>query len=58
MLGIPRKNKAKERDPEKEFRLAVGVLMRAECERHTNCDICRFKDAKLECVTVMRECGV
>ena len=56
MWGLKRKNK--ERDPEKEFRMAVGILMKAECERRTNCTECPFKDAKLECVTVMRECGV
>lgn len=56
MWGLPKKSK--ERDPEKEFRLAVGLLIKAECERHTNCDICRFKDSGLEYVTVMRECGV
>ena len=48
----------KKRDPEKEFRMAVGILMKAECERHNTCDICIFNKSGIECVSVIRECGV
>ena len=58
MWTIPKKSKDKERDPEKEFRMAVGILMKAECERHSRCADCRFNEPDIECVTVMRECGV
>ena len=60
MWGLKRKTKkTKERDSEKEFRMAVGLLMKAECERHTSCEECLFRNrAGLECVSVIRECGV
>ena len=57
MWGIAKKSK--ERDPEKEFKMAVGILIKAECNKHSYCTECIFRNkAGLECVTVMRECGV
>lgn len=56
MWGIPKKNK--ERDPEKEFKMAVGIMMRAECRKHSRCTDCRFNEPDIECATLMRECGV
>lgn len=55
----PFKKKQKtDRDPEAEFRLAVGIMMRKECEKHNTCNECPFRRDDIQCVTVMRECGV
>jgi len=54
----PFKREDPNRDPEKEFRMAVGLLMKAECKKHNRCSECVFGRKEIDCVAVIRECEV